>query len=525
MKLIDKVNHFDYIYFVFVNKFWYDKNTQENTGDFMRLLQNKGLKYFTLTLIGTLIMLPVWLHRRVGHLDFEQILFLIKSDGQGTTIDWPMIGSFLLFFIPVWVVVIILVYYTEKRKMNISLSNKKLRWPIVLVVLVTLIVYDQQFEVSSFFIKGFKAGDLYERYYVKPDSVEITFPNKKRNLIYIVLESMENNYSQVILKDESEVDLIPHIKHLARKYDSFSNTNTLGGPQEIKGASWTAASLVAQTSGIPIRVSMMDKGFGEEVGFLPGLMTLGDILKDAGYRNYFMAGSDANFGGRETYFKSHGDYEIRDIKYYKEIGMLEEDYSVFWGYEDAKLFEFAKHELLEISKNDEPFNYTMLTVDTHFTDGYTDLSCNFYYEEEYANAISCSDRKVYDFINWIEQQDFYENTTIILMGDHQTMNHEFASQMVDTETRTMVNVFINAKFNDYNSDRLVNRNFSALDAFPTTLTSLGVDIEGDRLGLGVNLMSDKETLMELLRKEGLDEEISKHSVYYNTNFLLESLAD
>lgn len=491
----------------------------------MRMKQRKGLKYFMFIVIGTLIMLPIWLHRRMGHLDFEQILFLIKSDGQGTTIDWPMIGSFLVFFVPIWFVVMGLVYYTEKRKLNISFNKKKMKWPIVLVTLITLVIYDQQFKVSSFFIKGFESGDLYEKYYVHPDSVSLTFPKQKRNMIYIVLESMENNYSDVVLKDESQVNLIPHIQHFSQQYDSFSNTNALGGPQEIKGASWTAASLVAQTSGIPIRVSMMDKGFGEEVGFLPGLITLGDILKEAGYRNYFMAGSDANFGGRETYFKSHGDYEIRDIKYYKEIGKLEKDYSVFWGYEDAKLFEFAKEELLEISKSDAPFNYTMLTVDTHFTDGYTDLSCDFYYDEDYANAISCSDRKVNDFIKWIQQQDFFDNTTIVLMGDHQTMNHEFASQMVDKEVRTMVNVFINAKFNHYQADRLTNRNFSALDVFPTTLASLGVEIEGDRLGLGVNLMSEKETLMELLTKDGLDEEIAKHSEYYNRNFLLESLAD
>ena len=35
-----------------------------------------------------------------------------------------------------------------------------------------------------------------------------------------------------------------------------------------------------------------------------------------------------------------------------------------------------------------------------------------------------------------------------------------------------------------------NRDFSTLDFFPTTLASLGVQIEGDRLGLGTNLFSN-----------------------------------
>ena len=40
------------------------------------------------------------------------------------------------------------------------------------------------------------------------------------------------------------------------------------------------------------------------------------------------------------------------------------------GYEDQKLFENAKEKLSEIGIKDEPFNFTMLTVDTHFEDGY-----------------------------------------------------------------------------------------------------------------------------------------------------------
>jgi phosphoglycerol transferase len=35
-----------------------------------------------------------------------------------------------------------------------------------------------------------------------------------------------------------------------------------------------------------------------------------------------------------------------------------------------------------------------------------------------------------------------------------------------------------------------------MDMFPTTLAALGVEIEGDKLGIGVNLFSDKQTLAE-----------------------------
>ena len=109
-------------------------------------------------------------------------------------------------------------------------------------------------------------------------------------------------------------------------------------------------------------------------------------------------GSDGNFGGRETYFRTHGNYEIYDTKYLKEIGYIPEDYDVFWGMEDLKLFDFAKTKLLEIAEKDEPFNFSMLTVDSHYPEGYVDETCELPYESAYANAISCSDLKIIEFV-------------------------------------------------------------------------------------------------------------------------------
>ena len=42
---------------------------------------------------------------------------------------------------------------------------------------------------------------------------------------------------------------------------------------------------------------------------------------------------------------------------------------------------------------------------------------------------------------------------------------------------------------------------------------------GERLGLGTDLFSDRETLAEQLGLDELNEELSKHSNYYNYHFL------
>ena len=55
--------------------------------------------------------------------------------------------------------------------------------------------------------------------------------------------------------------------------------------------------------------------------------------------------------------------------------------------------------------------------------------------------------------------------------------------------------------------------------FPTTLASMGIEIEGDRLGLGVNLFSDQPTLIQEYGIDQLNEELSSKSTFYNSELL------
>lgn len=82
--------------------------------------------------------------------------------------------------------------------------------------------------------------------------------------------------------------------------------------------------------------------------------------------------------------------------------------------------------------------------------------------------------------------------------------------------RTTYNCIINAPIIPAEEK---NRQFATFDMFPTTLAALGVEIEGDRLGLGTNLFSDKKTLTEQYGFAALDEELQKKSEFYNTEFL------
>jgi len=129
----------------------------------------------------------------------------------------------------------------------------------------------------------------------------------------------------------------------------------------------------------------------------------------------------------------------------------------------------------------------------------------------------CASKQLDDFLMWCSEQPFYENTTIVVLGDHESMSSEFFQDVDNAETtgsinRKVYNAFIHAVVEPVKEE---NRLFTTLDFFPTTLAAMGVKIEGDMLGIGVNLFSDKETLAEKYGYEYLFGELEKGSDFYN----------
>lgn len=58
-----------------------------------------------------------------------------------------------------------------------------------------------------------------------------------------------------------------------------------------------------------------------------------------------------------------------------------------------------------------------------------------------------------------------------------------------------------------------NRLYTTLDEFPTTVSALGVDIKGRRLGLGTDLFSGEQTLIERTGLEMINTEFNRHSQF------------
>ena len=459
-----------------------------------------------------------WFVTVYGRIGFDSILFTLQSSLDGVQSD--LVRSFLLRgALPAAVCTILsCVILLMLRKLPVR------SWVSILTSIALaagLLVYAAvDVELTDYVWQMLTRSRLYEEEYVSPDSVQITFPEEKRNLVYIMLESMETTYLSGDLEGGSDVNLIPELTELAQEGINFSHNDTVGGFHSTNGASWTIGAIVAQTAGIPLKVPAgiedWQNGYGKDGIFLPGVKSITNILDEAGYHTTFLCGSDASFGGRKPYYVSHGMDEIYDIYTARKDGIVPADYFEWWGMEDLHLFEYARRELTEISRLDEPFAFTMLTVDTHHIGGYQCAYCRGEYEEVYEQSIACSSRQVLEFVNWLKAQPFWDSTTVVITGDHLSMDNGYFQRNVDEGYERMVyNCILNSPVT---TDNTKNRDYCAVDLFPTTLAAMGCTIEGDRLGLGVNLFSNRPTLSEKLGYDRFNAELAQTSDYYTEYF-------
>ncbi len=471
-----------------------------------------------------------WVFSLWSELDVNEVLFHLNAPLEGT--GNGMIGSFLMSALVPAIAIAAAVSFGMYALRKWFRGEGKLWYKVLRVMapVLGLALFAHSFrgfwnklDVSGYIRDQRNTSAFIEEHYADPARTQITFPEKKRNLIMIYLESMEVTFADPDSGGSFPQNLIPELTQLARESEDFSGSgDTLNGGRVMPGTGFTMGAMFGISTGLPLKTDI--KGFandgdlfeGNDMAtqehFYDGAAAIGDILEEQGYRQIFLLGSDATFGGRRLFFDIHGSYEIEDYLYAQEQGWIPEDYHVFWGYEDEKLFEYARNTLLELQESDQPFNLTLLTVDTHFEDGYICRLCENEFEgNQYANVMACSSRQVAAFVDWCKEQDFYEDTAIVITGDHTTMDHDFCADVPSDYQRLTYTAFVNPAAE--NADPGRRREYSTLDIFPTTIAAMGAKIEGDRLGLGTDLFSGRDTLIEELGADTVKSELRRRSSF------------
>lgn len=475
-----------------------------------------------------------WATQAFGEIDLNKILFhltvpldavedSVLKEGIYNCIIKPVIGTLVIgLFFGIKCKYDYKFVFTNKKKKTYNVYLYELIQKTYVVFSIVLFYgvvnyTSDEFDLYKSISYYMKTSSFIEDNYVEYDANNMSFPDEDRNLIHIILESVENTYFGTEQGGVMETNLMPNLYNYTNEYVSFTNSNNTGMHQ-ISSTGWTVAGTVAQTSGVPFIVTVGGNEMGVYTNFFPGAVSVGDILQTRGYNQVYFIGSEASFAARDKYFIQHGDFEIKDYVYAHDNGLIDEGYRVWWGYEDSKLFTFAKEELLRLASLDEPFNFNLLTMNTHFEDGYVDKEgYEEVFDDQYSNVIFYSDKQIYEFVEWIKQQDFYENTSIVITGDHLSMDGDYFNDIDSSYERTVFNLFINSVVDPI---EITNREFYAMDIYPTTLASMGIEIEGNRLALGTNLFSSEPTLFEKYGIEYVNQELLYRSNYFNDKIIL-----
>lgn len=304
----------------------------------------------------------------------DEIIFHLKVPMQGTNTD--IIATFMKqclwkVILPSAIIALALIYPMVKdikiiHEIHTSERRKTILVSITISILILIISIDKILKTTD--IKEYIKNQTHDsnfiaKEYVRPEKTKIEFQEEKRNLIYIFLESMETTYYSVQDGGLSQYDLMPEISKLAKENINFSDTNKLGGAYSI-----------------------------------------GQVLQKNGYHNFLLLGSDATFGGRRNLFEQHGNYEIWDFESAKSENKATEQ--IWWGFTDDQLFEYAKEKILYLSEQEQPFNFTMLTADTHFPDGYKCKDCPDKWDEQYITMQS-------NFFELEEGQEYQKKLLIL----------------------------------------------------------------------------------------------------------------
>ena len=497
--------------------------------------------FFTLILL-ILTAAAIWAGGTYSNITLEECLFYLSMPLQGTAKQFQE-QIIRCVFIPAGIAFALLVaamflprrrrvvLETKKRKISLLPLCIRPRTACVILLLWACIVIPYGNSILGFrrFLwNQLTQSPLIEERYVDPAKTEIRFPEKKRNLITIYIESAESTNQDIENGGLMDRNYTPEMTTLAKENISFSQSELIQGAAIAPACGWTVVGMVAETGGLPLKMFTYSETKADNLGkdfisFMPGATFLGDILAKEGYKTVFLCGSDIRFGGRKQLYEQHGNYEIYDYLRAKELGWIPENYRVGWGFEDLKLYAYAKELLKALSASDQPFHLSFLTVDTH-DPGYLCPNCPDNHENIYGRTLRCSSDQVYEFVEWCKTQPFWDNTTIVIAGDHASMTKSLYISAGASEydkhngavSRLVYNCFVNSAVSKANEK---NRKFTTMDLFPTTLAAMGCSIEGDRLGLGTDLFSGTPTLSEEMGYETLFEELGKKSLFYDAKLL------
>ena len=242
----------------------------------------------TVFLAGLSVLLALsvrWMFATWTNLSMDELVYHLTAplDGTNTDMIWDYVR---VCAVPTVLVIffLVLIRMAWRKKEKVHLFRGIINLTALVGIILVLVYTWVELGIGNYLKNRNTESNFIEEEYVDPMDVAVVFPEQKRNLIYIFLESMETTYSDVDDGGAFDENVIPELTEIAQTNEDFSGIDPkLNGGYSLEGTTWTMGAMFAQTSGLPLNISISANDMDTQDSFFPGITTLGDILSDAGY--------------------------------------------------------------------------------------------------------------------------------------------------------------------------------------------------------------------------------------------------
>ncbi|WP_305910681.1 LTA synthase family protein [Guptibacillus hwajinpoensis] len=306
-----------------------------------------------------------------------------------------------------------------------------------------------------------------------------------KNVIYISLESFQ---TFVIGKEVNGQEVTPFLNSLVEDQNTFYFDNIFG--QVGQGKTSDAEFMMANSLySLPSGSVAMEKA-RNTYHAQPAM------LEQRGYTTSSFHGNGKTFWNRDEMYKSFGIQKFFDSSYYD---MSEENVHNY-GLKDKPFFEESMPYLENL---EEPFHAKMLTLSNHFPFTMDEGDVDFPTPETedsvvngYFQTAKYMDESIEQFFNDLKESGLYEDTVIVMYGDHYGIsnNHNKAMEKVmgkemnpyENAQMQRVPVFITAPGVE---GKQVHKYGGQIDIRDTVLHLLGVETD-KFISFGSDLLSE-----------------------------------
>ncbi|APH04391.1 LTA synthase family protein [Bacillus weihaiensis] len=327
-----------------------------------------------------------------------------------------------------------------------------------------------------------------------------------RNVILLSLESLQNF---VINEELNGQEITPYLNDLLDESYYFENFYHQTGQGKTSDSEF-----LVDNSLYPLgRGAVFFTNSNNEYNATP------EVLKDYGYYSAIFHANNKSFWNRDLMYNSFGYdrfYEVNDYE-------VNEENSVGWGLKDIEFFEQSVQHMKNMP---QPFYTRMITLTNHFPfelseeDKLIDeFDSNSKTLNQYIPTVRYMDEAVKRFFEELKKTDIYENSIIIMYGDHYGIseNHNVAmSKFLGREVTPFevvqlqrVPFIVHIPGVTDKDPQTFSKVAGQIDIRPTVMSLLGID-SSEQIQFGTDVFSDDKLSFTVLRDGSF---ITENNVY------------